>query len=176
MRLRLAIICGLLSVIVAPCAATRTSCSTEASIVGGIWLHVDGEWVSSPADSNIPRLRSAPATLVQFSTDGSFSMLRCYIIEHANTLTISRGDPHMIYTGHWIDGEPRISIRYRLMYERVAPVGGGTYPGPEETGTARLVGKTLQVNGKEYVDVGKKLHITEYEEFIAPVRTRITTN
>lgn len=176
MRLQLAITCYLLSIVAGACVATPNRPAELASIVGGIWMHVDGDWVSSPPDPDIPRVRSAPATLVHFSSDGGFSMLRCYVIEHANTLAISRGDPHMIYIGQWSQAESGIRTRHRLMYEKVQPVGGGKYPGPEETSTASMVGKALHINGKRYIDVSKQVDAAEYEEFIAPVRKQLTTN
>ncbi|MDQ3280965.1 MAG: hypothetical protein M3Q69_06100 [Acidobacteriota bacterium] len=135
-------------------------------------MHVDGEWSVSPPDPDTPSTRSAPATLMYLSTDHKFSMLQCWVIDSGGKmLAISPGDPHRIFIGRWSGDDDAITVKYRLVYELVQPVGGGKYPGSEETGAIKLRGKVLDFKRVEYSAANVSLQ--QYEDFIRPERSKL---
>lgn len=135
-------------------------------------MRVDGAWVASPPDPDTPSIRSAPATLIYLSNDHEFSMLQCWVIDSGGkTLAISAGDPHRIFIGRWSTSADAIEAKYRLVYEVVQPVGGGKYPGPEETAVIRLRGKSLDFKGAKYS--ASNVSLQRYEDFIRPERSKL---
>ena len=153
-------------------APPQTSASF-ASAIGKVWMHVDGEWQHPPADADYPtNYRSAPVTLVRFTSDHEFSVMHCWIIEDAKKLTISNGDGQAILIGTWSEEAAEVVTKFRRVYETVQPVGGGKYPGPEEHATAFVVGHRVQFNGKLFEEA-KSLDVRSYEEFIGPERAKL---
>lgn len=164
----------LLMVVAGSCSATQPQESTPfASVIGKVWMHVDGEWQHPPADADYPNnYRSAPVTLIRFTSDHEFSVMHCWIIEDAKKLTISNGDGQAISIGTWSEDAAEVVTKFRRVYETVQPVGGGKYPGPEERATASVVGHRVQFNGKLF-DEAKSLDVRNYEEFIGPERAKL---
>jgi hypothetical protein len=142
-----------------------------STVIGKVWLHVEGDWITSPNDPDTPSIRSAPATMIRLSADHEFSMLQGWITEYRKSLSISPGDPHRVFIGKWAVKEQAINVVYRLVYELVQPVGG-TYPGPEQNGTIVLTGKSIRFLGIIYKE--SSVPLKTYEEFIAPERTRLS--
>jgi hypothetical protein len=161
-------------VVAGSCSATQPQESTPfVSVTGKVWMHADGEWQHPPADADYPNnYRSAPVTLIRFTSDHEFSVMHCWIIEDAKKLTISNGDGQAISIGTWSEDAAEVVTKFRRVYETVPPVGGDKYPGSEERATASVVGHRVQFNGKLF-DEAKSLDVRSYEEFIGPERTKL---
>ena len=99
-------------------------------------------------------------------------MMHCYVIEQDKKLTISNGDGQVISLGFWVESESAIHVTFRLVSETVQPVGGRKYPGPEEKGTATIIGHSIRFRAAIY-DEAKQLAVRNYEEFIAPEREKL---
>lgn len=163
----------LLMVLAGSCFATQRQEATFASAIGKVWMHVDGEWQHPPTDADYPtNYRSAPVTLIRFNSDHEFSVVHCWIIETTKALTISNGDGQEISIGTWSEDAAAVVTKVRRVYEAVQPVGGGKYPGPEERAMVSVVGQRVRFNGKLF-DEAKSLDLRNYEEFIAPERTKL---
>lgn len=149
---------------------SATSAPKVSALIGKVWMHVDGDWQRPPADADYPsNYRSAPVTLIRFTSDHEFSMMHCWIIEYGEKLTISNGDGQAIFLGTWTSDPAGIAAAFRLVYETVQPVGGGRYPGPEERATASRAGRRIRFRGKLFDDA-KTLDGQNYEELIATER------
>jgi hypothetical protein len=164
----------LLMIVAGSCSATQPQESTPfASVIGKVWMHVDGEWQRPPTDADYPsNYRSAPVTLIRFTNDHEFSLMHCWIIENAKKLTISNGDGQAISIGTWSEDAAQVVAKLHRVYETVQPVGGGKYPGPEERATASVVGHRVRFAGKLF-DEAKTLDVRNYEEFIGPERAKL---
>lgn len=142
------------------------------SLVGKIFWRLEGEWSSSPPpyDEHSPQIRSAPATMFRLSPNSEFSMLQGFVVESQGRLSISAGDPHRVFIGTWTPGGRGADVTYRLVYELVQPVGGGSYPGPEKRGVVLAVASQGVFDGKHYDQL--RIDPSNYEEFIAPQRRK----
>jgi len=64
-------------------------------------VHLDAPWVT-PAEAAGRNVRTAPATVVSFRSEGEYFELHCQLIEQPDTtLYISSGHPHIALVGHW---------------------------------------------------------------------------
>lgn len=70
--------------------------------------------------------------------------------------------------------EAGIVTKFRLVYERVQPVGDGRYPGPEEKALAILQGDKVRFRGEEFQAV-PNLDFSEYEPFVSRQRSKLET-
>ena len=137
-------------------------------------MHVDGPWESPPPEIGLNE-RTAPATLIRFDADGAFSMMHCYVIEQDKKLTISNGDSQAIFLGSWTGSESAIEATFQVVYETVQPAGSRKYPGPEEKGSATIIGHSIRFRGAMF-DHAKQVDILNYDEFIAPEREKLKAN
>src|SRR3989442_6044306 len=64
-------------------------------------VHLDAPWVTPPEAAG-RTVRTAPATVVSFRSEGEYFELHCQLIEQPDTnLYISSGHPHIAVVGHW---------------------------------------------------------------------------
>jgi hypothetical protein len=115
--------------------------------------------------------RSAPVTLIRFSEDHEFSLIHCWIFDDEK-MEISNGDGLVVYIGTWTPGEAGIDTQFRLVYERVQPVGGGHYPGPWEKAKATLLGNKVRFHEKDFQAV-PNLDFAEFETFVSDHRSKL---
>ena len=148
--------------------------SLPPSVVGSIWMHIDGDWVRPSADMGYPNdYGSAPATLLRIRNDHEFSIVQGWVIRSDKRFSISAGDPHRVLIGTWSPATTGANVRYRLVYELVQPVGGGKYPGAEQKGHFAVSGGAINFDGVRYES--SNIAVTNYEEFVGPERAKLGT-
>ncbi len=65
-------------------------------------VHLDAPWVT-PAEAAGRRVRTAPATVVSFRSEGEYFELHCQLIEQPDTtLYVSSDHHHIAVVGHWM--------------------------------------------------------------------------
>jgi hypothetical protein len=87
--------------------------------VGQFLVRLDAPWVT-PREAAGRRVRTAPATIISFRSEGEYFELHCQLIEQPDTtLYISSGHPHIAVVGRWVLEERTIKV----VREKVARPG-----------------------------------------------------
>jgi|GEM_PF-3449967 len=152
-------------------AASTPQPSLPPSVVGKVWMHIDGDWVRPPANVGYPSdYGSAPATLFRIRNDHEFTIVQGWVIRSDKRFSISAGDPHRVLIGTWTATAAGADVTYRLVYELVQPVGG-KYPGSEQRGRIAVMNGALNFDGLRYEP--SNIGMTNYEEFVGPERAKL---
>jgi len=115
----------------------------------GAWIRNDASWVAPPKEIN-PRLQSAPAAILYFGADHTFSLIYARVNRVPKEYeVISNGDGQEIYLGTWTTNGVNIDLKFRLV-ERTVRSPGENLPGPALAETAQLKAAGIVFRGHSF--------------------------
>jgi hypothetical protein len=81
------------------------------------------KWQSPPRKLH-SKSKTARAEVIVLNPSGAFAAVYCFLIRQQDgAITISRGDSHSVTAGTWRATGPTVSVKSRLVYADVLPIG-----------------------------------------------------
>jgi HEAT repeat protein len=138
----------MLGLVVSPARRVKAEGVSDAE-TGHVWLHLESDWKKAPPEVGIDE-SWAYATLLLISPKHEFACIGGIVRRRGDRVDISPAEGHRVFLGSWSGSEADFLARFRLMYETVEPMGGGTYPGPEIEERIIRRGDRIEFQGKVF--------------------------
>lgn len=136
------------------------------SLVAQPWIRLTDSWTQAPPE--IVKEESAPAIILRFRQDGTFTMVYCLVgrVDPRSEMGILVGEGLTVFTGQWEQGEDQhLAVEYHKVSETFKPVGGKPTAEVQEA-LAELSGHTLYFGAERDTFTQDPLLAQEYTDSV----------